>query len=105
MDKLFKRLATLTLRLHSINSFHTTTPALAWTKSTLPNRFLKYNTKIYPPQEIGEEPRPAVSTNLPKTLHKKKKLMIFAYSLAKARLNLELKNYWTHLNLNFYYFY
>lgn len=62
MDQIFKKLASLALKVHISSSFHTTTPALAWAKTTLPKRFLEYNRKIYPPQEIGEEPRPAVST-------------------------------------------
>ena len=42
------------------NNLHTTGPQLAWAKSTLPKTFISNNKKIYPPQEIGEEPRPAV---------------------------------------------
>lgn len=44
-----------------INSLHTTIPSPAWTKSELPRNFLRYNKKIYPPGEINEEPRKAVS--------------------------------------------
>lgn len=62
MNHIFKNLTTFTLKVHASSSFHTTTPALAWTKSTLPKRFLEYNKKTFPPQGIGEEPRPAVNT-------------------------------------------
>ncbi|XP_034825286.1 large ribosomal subunit protein uL22m [Maniola hyperantus] len=41
------------------NNLHTSARDFAWTKSTLPKRFLQCNKKIYPPQEIGESPRPA----------------------------------------------
>ncbi|XP_041972875.1 39S ribosomal protein L22, mitochondrial [Aricia agestis] len=41
------------------SGFHTTSTSEAWSKSTVPKRFLEYNKKIYPPQEIGEERRPA----------------------------------------------
>lgn len=61
MNHILKKLATFTLKDHASSSFHTTIPALAWTKSTTPKRFLDYNKKIYPPQEITEEPRPAVN--------------------------------------------
>lgn len=43
------------------NNLHTTGSHLAWAKSTLPKTFINNNKKIYPPQEIGEDPRPAVS--------------------------------------------
>lgn len=62
MNHIFNKLATYTLKVHASSCFHTTTSALAWTKSTFPKRFLEYNKKIFPPQEIGEEPRPAVNT-------------------------------------------
>lgn len=61
MNSIMKKLATFTLKIHASSSFHTTIPALAWTKSTLPKRFLEFNAKIYPPQEISEQPRPAVN--------------------------------------------
>ncbi|XP_046978572.1 39S ribosomal protein L22, mitochondrial [Vanessa cardui] len=41
------------------SNLHTTGPQQAWAKSDLPKTFLTFNKKIYPPQEIGEEPRPA----------------------------------------------
>ncbi|XP_013185645.2 large ribosomal subunit protein uL22m [Amyelois transitella] len=39
--------------------FHTSASTMAWSKSKLPKSFIEHNKKIYPPQEIGEEPRPA----------------------------------------------
>ncbi|CAH0560844.1 unnamed protein product [Brassicogethes aeneus] len=41
------------------NSFHTSTPALAWKSDHSPKKWLTYNDKVYPPQKPGEEPRPA----------------------------------------------
>lgn len=61
MNYILNKLATFSLKIRASSSFHTTTPAVAWTKSTLPKRFLEHNRQIYPPQEIGEEPRPAVN--------------------------------------------
>lgn len=46
------------------NNLHTTGPELAWAKQNLPKTFISNNKKIYPPQEIGEEPRPAVSIKI-----------------------------------------
>ncbi|CAH0717221.1 unnamed protein product, partial [Brenthis ino] len=41
------------------NNLHTTGPELAWAKQNLPKTFISNNKKIYPPQGIEEEPRPA----------------------------------------------
>lgn len=54
------------LRIHAshtlnVNNFHTSSLCLAWTKSEIPRQFLNHNKKIYPPQNIDEEPRNAVS--------------------------------------------
>lgn len=49
------------LGLRSQRAFHSCSSNLAWSKPTTPTSFLEYNKKVYPPQEIGEEPRPAVS--------------------------------------------
>lgn len=43
------------------NSIHTTAIVGAWSKPNAPTKFIGYNKKVYPPQENGEEPRPAVS--------------------------------------------
>ncbi|KAI8440176.1 hypothetical protein MSG28_001566 [Choristoneura fumiferana] len=58
MYKILKNICAPVIKLQ-INPFHTSTPALAWTKSTLPKKFLEHNNKVFPPQELGEEPRPA----------------------------------------------
>ncbi|XP_026765367.1 39S ribosomal protein L22, mitochondrial [Galleria mellonella] len=55
----FTNICAIILKQNNINKFHTSTSSLAWTKSNVPKRFLEYNKKIYPPQENGEEPRPA----------------------------------------------
>ncbi|KAI5641996.1 ribosomal protein l22p/L17e domain-containing protein [Phthorimaea operculella] len=47
------------IKSNHTSNFHTAAPTLAWSKATTPKRFLVHNKKIYPPQEIGEEPRPA----------------------------------------------
>lgn len=60
MNQILKNICAPVIKLQ-INSFHTSALALAWTKSTLPNKFLENNNKVFPPQELGEEPRPAVS--------------------------------------------
>ncbi|KAG6464337.1 39S ribosomal protein L22, mitochondrial [Manduca sexta] len=61
MNHLFKNLCLRLgkLNIKPINGFHTSATDLAWTKSNLPKTFLAHNKKVYPPQEIGEEPRPA----------------------------------------------
>ncbi|XP_063374705.1 large ribosomal subunit protein uL22m [Cydia amplana] len=56
---IFRNLCASGLKTIQINSIHTSAPSLAWTKSTLPKNFLSHNKKVYPPQEIGEERRPA----------------------------------------------
>lgn len=62
MNHIFKKGCSVVMKNHLIgNNFHTAAPALAWSKSEVPAGFLKHNKKIYPPQEIGEEPRAAVS--------------------------------------------
>ncbi|CAG4940587.1 unnamed protein product [Colias eurytheme] len=43
----------------SVHNLHTTVPTAAWTKSDIPQNFIRYNKKIYPPQDPNEEPRPA----------------------------------------------
>lgn len=47
--------------LRSQRAFHSCTPNFAWAKPTTPRSFLEHNKKVFPPQQIGEEPRPAVS--------------------------------------------
>ncbi|CAG9091926.1 unnamed protein product [Plutella xylostella] len=42
-----------------INNVHTSSALAAWTKPTLPKSFISHNNKIYPPQGLDEEPRPA----------------------------------------------
>lgn len=61
MNKLFKTLCGPSLKTNNILSFHTSSPVSAWLNNKVPKKFLEYNNKIYPPQAIGEEPRPAVS--------------------------------------------
>lgn len=43
--------------------FHNTPSLGAWkaSRESGPTHFLEYNKKVYPPQQPGEEPRPAVS--------------------------------------------
>jgi len=43
--------------------FHNTPSLSAWkaNRENGPTHFLEYNKKVYPPQQPGEEPRPAVS--------------------------------------------
>lgn len=58
MNQLFKQLCLASFRINTSHNLHTSAPAKAWTKSDLPKSFLKYNKKIYPPQDPSEEPRP-----------------------------------------------
>lgn len=61
MNKLLKDICSTALKYNNTHAFHTSSPVLAWSKSEIPKNFLRYNKKVFPPQEIGEEPRPAVS--------------------------------------------
>lgn len=62
MNRLFVTLCKANLCFNPLKSnLHTNGPQLAWAKSDLPKTFVNFNKKVYPPQEIGEEPRPAVS--------------------------------------------
>lgn len=40
---------------------HLDTTLLGYEKSVGPKKWITYNNKIYPPQTLNEEPRPAVS--------------------------------------------
>ncbi|XP_063823849.1 large ribosomal subunit protein uL22m [Ostrinia nubilalis] len=59
MIKVFRNICLITTKNVNVNMFHTAPASLAWSKSVLPKRFLEYNKKVFPPQEIGEEKRPA----------------------------------------------
>ncbi|XP_028178805.1 39S ribosomal protein L22, mitochondrial [Ostrinia furnacalis] len=59
MIKVFRNICLTTTKNVNVNMFHTAPASLAWSKSVLPKRFLEYNKKVFPPQEIGEEKRPA----------------------------------------------
>ncbi|KOB64377.1 Ribosomal protein L22, partial [Operophtera brumata] len=56
MNSLFR---VITNGLKQQHSLHTCSANLAWSKPNQPKSFLEYNRKVYPPQEIDEEPRPA----------------------------------------------
>ncbi|CAG9563638.1 unnamed protein product [Danaus chrysippus] len=59
MTNIFRNLLSIGHSCNLKSNLHTSPLHFAWTKSNLPKRFLEYNKKIYPPQEIDEEPRPA----------------------------------------------
>ncbi|XP_050342146.1 39S ribosomal protein L22, mitochondrial [Nymphalis io] len=60
MNRICPNICKVELYFNFIKSnLHTTGPQQAWAKSDLPKSFLTFNKKIYPPQQIGEEPRPA----------------------------------------------
>ncbi|KAL0839515.1 hypothetical protein ABMA28_016219 [Loxostege sticticalis] len=59
MINVFRDLCSTACKNVNINMFHTTPVSLAWSKSVLPKRFLEYNKKVFPPQALGEETRPA----------------------------------------------
>ncbi|KAJ8724979.1 hypothetical protein PYW07_015937 [Mythimna separata] len=60
MNQLFKNLCLTNLKTNQLKSIHTSSSALAWSKTeNIPKRFLRHNKKIYPPQSPDEEPRPA----------------------------------------------
>lgn len=65
MNFLFKKICHVAVTNHFTNSInnniHSSAIVEAWSKSTVPTKFIGYNKKVYPPQENGEEPRPAVS--------------------------------------------
>lgn len=43
---------------------HLDSTLLGYEKNDGPRKFLTYNNKIYPPQTLNEEPRPAVSDSV-----------------------------------------
>ncbi|CAK1551746.1 unnamed protein product [Leptosia nina] len=59
MNQLLKNIAFKNVCAIAVNNLHTTVPVSAWTKSEIPQSFIRNNKKIYPPQEPFEEPRPA----------------------------------------------
>ncbi|XP_045763741.1 39S ribosomal protein L22, mitochondrial [Maniola jurtina] len=59
MNRIKNSLFAVTVQCNLKNNLHTSARDFAWTKSKLPKEFLQFNKKIYPPQEIGESPRPA----------------------------------------------
>lgn len=62
MNLICNKLASISIESYRVISstfFHTSTQCLAWTKSDEPRAFMKYNKKVYPPQSLDEEPRPA----------------------------------------------
>lgn len=58
MHRLIRNLY-LTARPEQINYLHTSSFNCAWARPKAPKRFIEHNNKIYPPQAIGEEQRPA----------------------------------------------
>ncbi|KPI91260.1 39S ribosomal protein L22, mitochondrial [Papilio xuthus] len=59
MNKILKRLFGVGLTPNHVHGIHTSAPIAAWVQAKTPQSFLKHNRKIFPPQAIGEEPRPA----------------------------------------------
>ncbi|KAJ8726956.1 hypothetical protein PYW08_015353 [Mythimna loreyi] len=60
MNQLFKNLCLTNIKTNQLKNIHTSSSALAWSKTeNIPKRFLLHNKKIYPPQSTDEEPRPA----------------------------------------------
>lgn len=59
---IFNRLIQQPLKLcQPLTSIHTSSESFAWKgDSKGPQKWLKYNEKVYPPQTPDEEPRPAV---------------------------------------------
>lgn len=52
----------LGLTVFECNKLHTSSALSAIATTQNPRGWLKYNKKVYPPQKLGEEPRPAVSS-------------------------------------------
>lgn len=61
MNTILKHLYGVGSATNHVFGIHTSAPIAAWVKAKTPKRFLEYNKKVFPPQAIGEEPRPAVS--------------------------------------------
>ncbi|CAK1578307.1 unnamed protein product [Parnassius mnemosyne] len=59
MNHIFKLLPKIGLKTNQILGLHTNATLSAWVKAKTPKKFLEYNKKIFPPQAIGDEPRPA----------------------------------------------
>ncbi|XP_023949327.1 39S ribosomal protein L22, mitochondrial [Bicyclus anynana] len=59
MNRFLSNLFARRFQCNTKNNLHTSGQDFAWTKSILPKSFIQNNQKIYPPQEIGENPRPA----------------------------------------------